>query len=187
MSSGAKPDEDVFQEIAEFGTRKQPVWSGLRFSPSGRLLALGYDGGLAEIWNITTGQKLASFLGDNWAVMDIVISRDESTAVTASGSGKVKVWNLKSAREIVTLSGQMASLQSVAFSPDESRIAACGGDGTVRIWDLETKQEVAALKLHDERLDRVAFRDDDTLVALADDAFGNTRLFTLRAPKEALR
>jgi hypothetical protein len=57
----------------------------------------------------------------------------------------------------------------------------------VRIWDMETKQEVAALKLHNERLDRVAFRDDDTLVALAVDAFGDTRLFTLRAPKESLR
>jgi len=173
----------VVSEVAAFEMSKRRVWC-LRLSPTGRLLAIGYDSGLAEIWNITTRQKLASLVGDKWSLSDIAITRDESTVVTASGSGKVRIWNLKSAREVGgSLSGQLASMQSVAFSQDESRLAGAGGDGTVRIWDMRSRQEVATLKLHNERIDRVAFRGDDSLVALAADGFGDARVFVLRAPK----
>jgi WD40 repeat protein/predicted Ser/Thr protein kinase len=173
----------VASQVATFAMRTQTVWS-LRFSDSGRLLAIGYEGGIADLWSMPSGQKQATLIGENWAVMDVAISRNESWAVTASGSGRVHLWNLESGRVLATLSGELGSSQAVAFSPDETRLAACGGDGTVRIWDLESKQEVATLKLHHERLDRLAFSaEDDSLIVVANAAHGRSRLFVLRAPK----
>ena len=159
----------------------------LDFSSTARLLTVGYGGGVAEIWNPASGQRLAILTAENetFSVAQTALSREDTTAIIAYGSGKIRIWNIATKTVVAVLGGQLGSFLSVALSPDQRRIAACGGDGIVRIWDAETHAEVAAFNLR-QPLHALDFSpDNQNLFVLANNRFGRARLFSFRAPEPA--
>jgi WD40 repeat protein len=69
-------------EKGETGTQIPVVAGGMAFDPSGRRIALS-NGGLAEIWDADTGQKLGTFAGHEGDVWDVAFSPEGSVLATA--------------------------------------------------------------------------------------------------------
>src|ERR1700685_1110857 len=166
-----------------------PVAS-LKFSPDGKLLAVG---GYREVRLIapSTGKEVATLSGHAAYVRSIAFSPDGKMLAAGGGppqrSGEIKIWDLQSRRLLQTMQGHKDCIYSVAFSPDGKIIASGSYDKSVKLWDVASGKELRNLQDHIDAVFADAFSPDgkhvasasqDRTVKIWDVATGN-RLYTL--------
>jgi len=173
-----------------------PVGS-LRFSPDGKLLAVG---GYKEVRLLdpATGQSVATLEGHADLVRSIAFSPDGKYLAAAGGlpqrSGEIKIWDLATRQLVKTIAGHNDCIYSVAWSPDGKLLASGSYDKVVKLWDAETGRELRNLKDHIDAVFSVAFNPDgkrlasgaqDRTVKIWDVASGQ-RLFTLSDAQDGI-
>jgi len=124
--------------------------SVVRFSPDGRLLAVGLTvSGKVTLWDIETGKmKLAIDAHSSWST-DIHFSRDGKLMLTGGNDGYAKVWNLAAPRKPVFVMELTASLGPVGFSPDGQQMITQDSEGVTSFWVRGNNKPVKTLPLHD--------------------------------------
>jgi WD40 repeat protein/serine/threonine protein kinase len=130
-----------------------PQLDGDRFGPrtvsdDGKWLALGFEDGAIELWNLQTNQREKSWKEDNLKIAHLAFSR-HGRLLAAGGDrralhehGRVRVWDTTNGRRRLDFTDFFGPL---AFSPDDRRLASTRLDGSVVIWDLRTGVSVAEL------------------------------------------
>jgi WD40 repeat protein len=166
-----------------------PVAS-LKFSPDGKLLAVG---GYREVRLIdpSTGKEIATLSGHADYVRSIAFSPDGKLLAAGGGppqrSGEIKIWDLQSHQLLQTMQGHRDCIYSIAWSPDGKMIASGSYDKMVKLWDVASGKELKNLQDHIDAVFAVAFSPDgkhlasasqDRTVKIWDVATGN-RLYTL--------
>jgi WD40 repeat protein/DNA-binding SARP family transcriptional activator len=107
------------------------------FDPTGpRVVVSGVDG-LAEVWDVESGDRLAVLAGPPGGVNDLVFSPDGSRVATASVDGQVRLFDADTGAEQLSLRGGGCEVKGVAFSPDGTRLASTSWCDGVRIWALD--------------------------------------------------
>jgi WD40 repeat protein len=66
--------------------------SALGFSPEGTSLAVGAEDGTAEVFSLTTREKVVSYAGPSAAVTSMVFTPDGNSVLTASNDGTMRLW-----------------------------------------------------------------------------------------------
>lgn len=118
----------------------------VKFDPSGARVATGDERGVAQIWDVETGESLTKLLGHAGPVMDIAFSPDASTVATAGLDGTIRLWDAESGVQRLMLRAHQGAVYGVDFSPDGKKLATVGGgDGVARVWalDLDDLLEIA--------------------------------------------
>ncbi len=98
-------------------------------SSNGRLVALGFSDGTAQIWDLTSGQMLLPemshilpFIGQ---VSTVTYSPDGSILASAGFDGSIVLWDADSGKPISEpLLGHTGAVVNLAFSPDSRLIAS---------------------------------------------------------------
>jgi WD40 repeat protein len=128
--------------------KERDTWRGtmdeaqcLRFSPDGKMLAVGCRDNTVRLWDVATGRERAALVGHRaWVHSLAFFHGDGSVLVSGAYDGKVKFWYADAGRELGTLTAGMEVVLSVALSPDGRKLAAGGGGphepGRVELWDL---------------------------------------------------
>ena len=116
----------------------------------GHYAVTGHTDGIARVWDIRTGQVIATLSGQNGKVDDVEISADGRRAVTATtlDDDTARVWELPSGRLAHSLRHEAQGVDELAFSPDGRRLMTTvyGGFGDeATIWDVGTGKRVTAL------------------------------------------
>jgi WD40 repeat protein len=106
------------------------------FDPGGTRLATSDPDGPVEIWDVASGEKVATLAGHTSAVWSLRFSRDGSQIASASFDSTVRVWDAERGGEVVTLRGHKGGASHVALSPDGSKLASVGTDN-VRVWAID--------------------------------------------------
>jgi WD40 repeat protein len=120
---------------AEVITRISGYAERLAFDPSGTRIA-GTRYGQARIWDVQSGEVLATLASQPGDVLGIAFSPDGSRLATSTGDGTVHLFDAASGLQRLALSGAAAP-GDVAFSPDGSMLASSTFDGTARVWALD--------------------------------------------------
>jgi WD40 repeat protein/DNA-binding SARP family transcriptional activator/class 3 adenylate cyclase len=108
----------------------------IAFDPSGSRIAMVSSEGLAEIWDVDTGMRVAELGGRSGGLNDVDYSTNGSLVATAGLDGTVRLFDGQTGSQRLVLRGSGCSVDEVAFSPDGNTLASttCGG---VRVWALD--------------------------------------------------
>jgi WD40 repeat protein len=89
------------------------------FSPDGKILASGSNGGYVRLWDVASRRLRGHPLtGHTGPVFSVVFSPDGKTLATASGDGTVRLWDVATGRQIgEPLAGHSGAIGAVVFSP----------------------------------------------------------------------
>ena len=139
--------------------------SSVSFSPDGSTLASGSWDGTVQLWDVVTGEPIATLGGRESSVSSVSFSPDGSTLASGSGDDTVRLWDVVTGEPIVTLEGHTSGVSSVSFSADGSTLASGSGDDTVRLWDVVTGEPIATLEGHTSEVYSVSFSPDGSTLA----------------------
>jgi tRNA A-37 threonylcarbamoyl transferase component Bud32 len=136
-----------------------PAFS-VSFSPSGREVAAGSQGGAVSVWDVSNGQLTQTLQGHVGGVWSLVFSPDARHLASRSGDQTIRLWDVGSGKETARLAGHGGEIWSVAYSPDGRLLASGSADGTVRLWDTTTGAARDTLVGHSGTVSGVAFTPD---------------------------
>jgi WD40 repeat protein len=156
---GKRLDPDRLPPLANSKGRAD---GAIAFSPDGRVLAAGGQDLTVTLWNLATGEVLASYPGHRSGVVGLAWSPDGRTLASVSPT-EVKVW------EAVPGHWPFA-VECVATSPDGRTVATGGArsgvtGGLVRLWDQVTGEELRTLEGLSQPTYAVAFSPDGKTLA----------------------
>ncbi|KAH9364226.1 hypothetical protein HPB48_000549 [Haemaphysalis longicornis] len=113
---------------------------GVRFAPSGSLLASASRDGTVRFWMVNKKDEsrvLRAHIGAGVRSLDF--SPDGHSLATASDDMTVKVWSVQRQSLQQTITAHSNWVHSVRFSSDGRLLASCSDDKTLSIWDVGAK------------------------------------------------
>jgi WD40 repeat protein/energy-coupling factor transporter ATP-binding protein EcfA2 len=125
------------------GTRKP---TSLRFSVSGRLLAVGSTDGAIRVFDLTVPRPEAeTYAGHAGAVTAVDFSPDEKSLVSASEDKTVGIWSRTDRRSKIELVGHTDAVTGVAYSVAGRFVASVSKDKRVIVWNAKDGKPLARL------------------------------------------
>jgi WD40 repeat protein/DNA-binding CsgD family transcriptional regulator len=139
------------------------------FSPDGRILATGREGGGWILWDAVTGQAIRRF-GEGETKFGVLAFSPDGRWLATPGDAVVRLWDIETGTESRHFEGSSDWVNELAFSPDGRYLAAAFGtytgaseggtsDTSLRVWEINTGEEIHRLE-HPAQVTGVAFSPD---------------------------
>jgi Tol biopolymer transport system component len=128
----------------------------IAFHPDGKQLFFVTDSGVAEAWDVTTGQRTLCFgareSAERCGISDLgrgMIALSSDGAWLASNHRAfVSIWDTASGQLLLKLPGEQSSVMSHAWSPKRELLAVGDLDGGLVIWNIpKIKAQLDAIGL----------------------------------------
>jgi len=117
----------------------------LAFHPDSRLLAIPSAGNTIQVWDTSSGKKVATLRGHTGRILSVAFSPDGRRLASTSEDRNVMVWDVSTALEKGEVQEPLfrcpheESVIGVAFSPDNQRLASASAEtdkpGEAKVWD----------------------------------------------------
>jgi WD40 repeat protein len=126
------------------------------FSPDGKMLASGGDGGSIEVWDVEKGTRLQSPEKHADKVYSVAFSPDSKLLASGSQDHTIRVWDVVNGVTVKWL-GHPSIVSSVGFSPDGKLLASGSWDRTIKLWDVVNWTPPRSLEGHSSPIYSIAF------------------------------
>jgi len=172
--------------LTQAGDYSQNKTLSVTISPDGKHLITGSEKRTAEIWDITSGDKIMTLEGYlnqvdeqilsdsymHWAALvnEAKLSPDGRFIAVGRTGNNAKLIDFKTGRVFATLKGHKSMVISLCFSSDGKYLATGGLDGKAIVWNVETGDSVQTIRFRDEKLAifSVDISADGKMLATAD-------------------
>ncbi|MFT7513459.1 MAG: WD40 repeat protein [Candidatus Omnitrophota bacterium] len=145
----------------------------IRFSRNGSVLMVAggqpVQRGSVVLYDVKSGQRLASFGDEIDAVLAADLSPDQQL-VALGGSGQiVKVYSTVNAALVYKLEKHTDWITSLAFSPDGQKLATADRAGGIHLWDATSGGILLSLGEHKASVRGMDWRADSKILASVGD------------------
>ena len=93
-----------------------------------------------KLWEINTGQKIATLRGHTDLIKSLFIDSRGTTLISGSKDKTIRFWDLKTKKIIKTFGGYFdghsEAVLALALSPDNKTLLSYGADNTIKTWDI---------------------------------------------------
>jgi guanine nucleotide-binding protein subunit beta-2-like 1 protein len=123
-----------------------------------------------RLWDLSTGETRATFVGHEKDVLSVAFSEDNSKIVSGGRDRSIKLWNvLGKCMYTISQDGHSDWVSCVRFSPSSEEgkelIISCGWDKLVKVWDVSTCKLQTELVEHTGYLSSITVSPDGSLCA----------------------
>ncbi len=144
------------------------VWD-VAVTPDGRRAVSVSNDQTVRMWDISSGNLLATFKGHHAFVCSLSLSQTGNLVATGAVDGTIKVWALDSG-ELRADWNQGAPDAKVAWGPGENQLLSGGADGCLQIWNIEDGRCEQKIQAHSKAILKVVFLEDgERLVSVSAD------------------
>ena len=149
------------------GTSSCPVI----FSPSGDHVAIGYDTGIIDIWDVSTGQRLLDPSQSPHSASVMVLTFSQNSVFIASGAADatVHVWDISSGNLKHSLAHHEGPILCLSFSSSDDLIASGSDDTSIVTSSVHSGQRVRIFKGHTSKVNSISFSPDSGCIASGSD------------------
>ena len=144
--------DDKLNKLTTFRPPGPPIRYGsvdVAVSPNGDNVAAAYSDHTVRVWNVASGELIATFAGIG-APVNAVRFASDSMLISAGRDNVIRTWNLETQREHRALRGHSGYVWWLAGPSSDGHFASGGLDGHAMLWQTDD----------DRSRDAVAFRGD---------------------------
>lgn len=111
------------------------LWSAA-INHSGSLLAAASSDETVYLFDLKSGNRLATLTGHRGGATNVAFLEDGSTLLVSDRRGLLHWWDIETSRRLAApWRGHRKSVWRMALHPDGERVATAGDDGAVWLWD----------------------------------------------------
>jgi WD40 repeat protein len=171
---------------------------GVAFAPNGKQLARGSDWSGATLWDVETGNRIATFdrktnpaASTMMGLVATAYSPDGNNLATVDDAGRVFIWNIHNGK-LRTWSRMgnapgLLKIVSLAFAPMAPTVLTGSLDGAVELWSLNRpSRPIRRFDGHTASVSAVTFTPDGRL-AVTGSQDTSTRLWDTTSGLEVCR
>ncbi|CAG9932032.1 WD40 repeat domain-containing protein [Candidatus Nitrotoga arctica] len=147
-----------------------PVISVL-FSPGGNQLASLDIGGIANVWDTTSGAIIFSLIDpERFPASAIAYSNSGDLIAVAVGNGRefpglIRVWDAEKRAVRFTIDEGSEGINFIIFSAEDKFLFSGGKDRMVKVWNAHTGERVAQWEAHSDEVSSIALSKSGDLLA----------------------
>ncbi len=133
----------------------------IRFSRNGQLLltggGLGGKSGKVALWDIKTGERIATLGNEFDQVLAADLSADQQFVAVGGPSKLVKIYATKNGKLVTSIKKHTDWVTAIAYSPDGKYLASADRNGGIQVWEGATGKEFNNLPGHKAMVTALAF------------------------------
>ncbi len=131
------------QETRVLEDETNSMYPTIAIGPNGRLLAWASWEAPVTLWDLESGDKIATFISTDpeGGIAHLDFSPDGKCIATSLMSGVLEIWDIETGSMIFTLETGVRVNNFVRFSPDGETIATGHDDYSVRIWHVQEQEK----------------------------------------------
>ncbi len=158
---------DVPSGRPELEVRMRGGVKGAALLSSQRRLVTSSTIGTVRLWDLDSGELVATFEGhDRWATC-CAYSPDGRSFATGSFDHTARIWDASTGAERLALRMHQGSVEQVVFGPDGRHLLTASVDGTARLWDARTGEEILTMTgVEPATIDTLGFSTDGAYVVV---------------------
>lgn len=137
----------------------------------------------ATVWNIESGEKVATLTTGRLVGAGLGVSNDHRWLAFSDSDSKTKLWEIP--RQALSSAVLPVAAHRIVFSPDGRRIATDSGDRAIRIWDAITRQVIQVIDADGGRTTGLAWLPENGTLLIATEE-GRLRLWGTSAGAKGL-
>lgn len=157
----------------------------IRFSRNGALLltggGLGGKSGKVVLWDIKTGDRIATLGDEVDQVLAADLSADQQFVALGGPNKLVKIFATKDGKLVASIKKHTDWITAISFSPDGKFLATADRNGGVQLWEGATGKEYNSLPGHKMMVTGLAFMPG-VLASASED--GKVSLWDVKEGKE---
>src|SRR5262249_2296986 len=153
----------------------------LAFSPGGRWVAFGCDGGTVYLLDLPArrGEDQRGVEDRSDVVSAICAPAGRALACGGKGAGLVRLWDHRAGQAVRDFKGHKGSVWGLDFAPGGELLVSASWDHTVKVWESATGRLRETLLGHVEAVKYAAFAPRDASLLATGSRDGTVKLWRL--------
>lgn len=170
MFAAALQDRSIRLYAADSGEEMQRMQddflcTSIAFSPRGDIVASGSVERVVKLWDIKTGDCLATLKGHDYPVLALAFSPDGNELVSGSGDTTLMIWDTENHSQLHHMRGHGFYVVTCDWDPNGNRIVSGSVDANICEWDSNSGKMIHRHSEHRAAVQQVRFTPDGSRLA----------------------